>query len=49
MLNFQNEAKLIARLDHVNIVTIFDVEVKYKTLFIIYEYLDGGSVEDMIK
>ncbi len=49
MQNFQNEAKLIARLNHANIVTIFDVEVRYKTLFIMYEYLDGESLEDMIE
>ena len=49
MQNFQNEAKLIARLNHPNIVTIFDVELRYKTLFIMYEYLEGESLEDMIK
>ncbi|MCP3875131.1 MAG: protein kinase [Desulfobacteraceae bacterium] len=48
MHNFQNEAKLIAKLTHENIVNIFDVEAKYKTLFIIYEYLEGEPLNDLI-
>lgn len=48
MLNFQNEAKIIARLNHENIVSVFDVESRYKTLFIIYELLEGEPLNDLI-
>ena len=47
--NFENEAKLIAGLTHENIIHVFDVEYRYKTMFIVYEYLNGESLGDMIK
>ncbi|MBU2630297.1 MAG: protein kinase [Proteobacteria bacterium] len=45
---FQNEAKIIARLNHENIVNIFDIESRYKTLFIIYGFLEGEPLNDLI-
>ncbi len=47
--SFHNEAKTIASLRHDNIVRIYDIEEKYRTVFIIMEYLDGETVRDMIE
>lgn len=46
---FQNEAKFIASLDHENIVKVHDIEERYRTLFIIMEYIDGDSLDKMIQ
>ncbi len=48
MGNFQNEARIIAKLNHENIITVFDIESRYKTVFIIYEFLEGESLTDLI-
>jgi serine/threonine protein kinase len=42
---FQNEAKIIARLNHENIVRVYDIEELYRTIFIVMEYLEGASLE----
>ncbi len=46
--NFHNEAKTIASLTHDHIVKVYDFEERYRTLFIIMEYLRGDSLKDMI-
>jgi CRP-like cAMP-binding protein len=46
---FFNEAKLIAMLNHQNIVHVYDIEKRYKTLFIVMEYLEGNSLETLLK
>ena len=46
--SFYNEAKTIASLSHDHIVKVYDFEERYRTLFIIIEYLKGGSLKDMI-
>lgn len=46
---FWNEAKLIARLNHENIVKVYDIEERYRTLFIIMEYIVGDSLEKMLQ
>ena len=38
---FREEARLIAALDHPNIVRVLDIEERYQTLFIIMEFLEG--------
>ncbi len=38
---FKQEARLIASLNHPNIVRVYDIEERYRTLFIIMEYLEG--------
>ena len=43
--NFKNEGKLIARLNHRNIVKIFDIEERYRTLFIVMELMEGETLE----
>ncbi len=47
--NFRNEAKIIAGLNHENIIRVFDIEERYQTLFIITEYLEGESLYEMLK
>ena len=42
---FKNEAKIIANLNHENIVKVYDIDEMYRTIFIIMEYLEGLSLE----
>ncbi len=49
LLNFHKEARIIASLNHENILGIYDVEERYKTVFIIMEYLDGESLQDLLQ
>ena len=46
--NFHNEAKTIAGLNHENIVKIYDIEERYRTLFIIMEHVIGKPLNKMI-
>jgi CRP-like cAMP-binding protein len=46
--SFRNEAKTIAYLTHDHIVRVYDFEERYRTLFIIMEYLKGDSLKHMI-
>ena len=46
--SFRNEAKTIAGLNHDHIVKIYDFDERYKTLFIVMEYLKGDSLKAMI-
>lgn len=47
--DFRNEARIIANLNHENIVRVFDIEESFRTFFIIMEYLKGESLKDMLK
>jgi len=47
--NFHNEAKTIAGLNHDSIVKIYDIEERYRTLFIIMEHVIGRPLNEMIK
>jgi serine/threonine protein kinase len=46
---FLDEAKTIAKLNHENIVTIYDIEERFKTTFIVMEYLEGSSLRDTLE
>lgn len=46
---FRQEASIIASLNHANIVHIHDIEELYQTIFIIMEYLEGDSLENILK
>ncbi len=46
---FHNEAKTIASLSHDHIVNVYDFEERYRTLFIIMEYVKGEPLNDMIE
>lgn len=43
------EARLLARLDHPGIVTVYHLERAGNNWYIALQYLDGGSVADMLK
>lgn len=45
---FRNEAKIIAQLNHPNIVKVYDIEEIYQTVFIIMEYLEGIPLKNML-
>ena len=49
MEKFRDEAKVIAQLSHKNIVHVYDIEELYRTMFIVMEYLEGQSLEDILK
>jgi serine/threonine protein kinase len=42
--NFRDEAKTIARFDHENIIRVYDIEERFRTIFIIMEHLQGHSL-----
>jgi eukaryotic-like serine/threonine-protein kinase len=46
---FQNEARLIAGLNHENIVRVYDIESIYRTVFIVMEYLDGFTLRHILE
>ena len=46
---FRNEAQTIAKLNHENIVKVYDIEQLFRTVFIIMEHLEGESVQDMLR
>lgn len=46
--SFRNEAKIIASLNHENIIRVYDIEECFRTVFIIMEYLVGESLSDML-
>src|SRR5712692_10344270 len=45
---FIREAKLAASLNHPNIVSIYTFKRQLGSLFLIMEYLDGGSVRELL-
>jgi serine/threonine protein kinase len=45
---FRNEAHIIASLDHENIIKIYDIEERFRTLFIIEELVTGESLKNML-
>ena len=46
--NFRKEARTIANLNHENIVKVFDIEERFRTVFIIMERLEGRSLGDLL-
>jgi len=47
--SFKNEAKIIAKLNHENIVRVYDIEERYRTVFIIMERLTGMTLDVLLK
>jgi eukaryotic-like serine/threonine-protein kinase len=45
---FKNEAHIIARMIHPNIVRIYDIDEMYRTSFIIMEYLEGLALRSIM-
>ncbi len=46
--SFHHEAKTIANLNHENIIKIYDIEERYRTVFIIMELLEGEGLRDLL-
>ena len=46
--SFRKEARTIAGLNHENIVKVFDIEERFRTIFIIMERLEGRSLRDLL-
>jgi CRP-like cAMP-binding protein len=46
---FREEARTIAKFNHENIVHVYDIEERFKTLFIIMEHLEGMSLRTLLK
>jgi serine/threonine protein kinase len=46
---FYKEAKIQARMKHINIVTVYDFFEHQNNHFLVMEYLDGASVDKIIK
>jgi CRP-like cAMP-binding protein len=49
IINFRNEAKIIAKFNHENIVKVYDIEERYQTLFIVMEHLEGMSLRKALQ
>ncbi|MBW2088524.1 MAG: protein kinase [Deltaproteobacteria bacterium] len=47
--SFHREAKTIASLNHDNIIRVYDIEERYRTVFIIEELVDGISLEGLLE
>jgi tRNA A-37 threonylcarbamoyl transferase component Bud32 len=47
--SFRNEAKTIAGLNHENIIRIYDIEERYRTVFIIEELVEGISLMGLLE
>ena len=46
---FRNEAHIIAGLDHENIIKIYDIEERFRTIFIIEELVSGESLKNLLE
>jgi CRP-like cAMP-binding protein len=46
--SFKNEATIIAKLNHENIVRVYDIEERYRTVFIIMERLTGTTLDVLL-
>ncbi len=47
--NFRNEAKTIASLNHENIIKVYDIEERYKTVFLIMQFLAGETLSTKLE
>jgi eukaryotic-like serine/threonine-protein kinase len=46
---FQREARAVAALDHPNIVRAYDIDQFEKLHFLVMEYVDGSSLQEIVK
>ena len=46
---FQREARAVAALDHPNIVRAYDIDQFEKLHFLVMEYVDGASLQEIVK
>lgn len=47
--DFRNEAQIIASLSHNNILKFYNFEERYKTVFIVWKYLEGESLNSLLR
>lgn len=45
---FRNEARIIAKLHHPNIVEVYDLEEAYATIFIVMEKIEGNTLRSVL-
>jgi serine/threonine protein kinase len=45
---FMQEARIVAALEHPNVVTIYGLRIEEQRIYMILEYLPGGSLRDML-
>jgi len=45
---FRSEAQILARMRHENIVQVYDIEERYRTIFIIMEQLTGKTLAELL-
>lgn len=48
LARFQNEARLVAKLEHINILPVYDVGEDNGIPYIVMRYLSGGTVADLL-
>src|SRR5262249_38601135 len=46
---FRREGRAIARLDHPNIVRVFDCDEHHGRLYLVMEFLEGGSLKERLE
>lgn len=46
---FMQEARIVAALEHPNVVTIYGLRIEDKRIYMILEYLPGGSLQGLIE
>ena len=48
LADFRKEARTIAGFDHANIARVLDLEERYRTVFIVMEFLEGRTLRDLL-
>ena len=49
LAKFHQEARTIAAFNHENIIKVYDIEARFRTVFIIMEMVEGQTIRDMIR
>ena len=49
MKKFLKEALTISKLEHPNIIRIYDIFKENNTIYYVMDYIDGGNLKDMVK
>lgn len=49
VMRFQREARLIARLEHLHILPVYDFDGAHEPPYIVMRFLEGGTLKDVMK
>ena len=49
IIRFQREARLIAHLEHIHILPVYDFDGAHEPPYIVMRYLEGGTLKDVMK